>query len=321
MKILVCISNVPDTTTKVKFVDGNTKLDTTGIQWVINPWDELSLTRALELKDDPASGIKSVTVAHVGAATSEPTIRKALAIGADDAIRVNAEPADSYFVAAQLAEVVKKDQFDIILCGIESSDFNGSTVGGMLSEFLAIPSVSAVSSIMMEGSQSVYIYNNTFYNSNPGGPNLCLINNLEGFNFRNNIFVYNGPFLFKGQVIKGELFQNNCYWNLGGDKKFLGYPEIDKWALSNSKEQWKGKSTFVYADPLLNDTSTANIKNPYRLAGLTIFIPTATSPVIDVGYDIRALPGGDEVTKDLAGFKVPQGKGFDIGAMEYFSEK
>jgi electron transfer flavoprotein beta subunit len=155
MKILVCISNVPDTTTKVKFVDGNTKLDTTGIQWVINPWDELSLTRALELKDDPASGIKSVTVAHVGAATSEPTIRKALAIGADDAIRVNAEPADSYFVAAQLAEVVKKDQFDIILCGIESSDFNGSTVGGMLSEFLAIPSVSAVSSIMMEGSKPV----------------------------------------------------------------------------------------------------------------------------------------------------------------------
>jgi electron transfer flavoprotein beta subunit len=155
MKILVCISNVPDTTTKVKFVDGNTKLDTTGVQWVINPWDELSLTRALELKDDPASGIKSVTVAHVGPATAEPTIRKALAIGADDAIRVNAEPADAYFVAAQLADIIKKDQFDIILCGIESSDFNGSTVGGMLSEFLGIPSVSAVSSIKMDGGKPV----------------------------------------------------------------------------------------------------------------------------------------------------------------------
>jgi electron transfer flavoprotein beta subunit len=155
MKILVCISNVPDTTTKVKFVDGNTKLDTSGIQWVINPWDELSLTRALELKDDASTGVKSVTVAHVGLPASEPTIRKALAIGADDAIRVNAESMDAYFVAAQLAEVVKKEQFDLILCGIESSDFNGSTVGGMLSEFLGFPSVSAVSSLKIEGGKTV----------------------------------------------------------------------------------------------------------------------------------------------------------------------
>ena len=153
MKILVCISNVPDTTTKVKFVDGNTKLDTNGIQWIINPWDELSLTRALELKDDTSTGVKSVTVAHVGTATAEPTIRKALAIGADDAIRVNAEPADAYFVAAQLAEVVKKEQFDIIICGIESSDFNSSSVGGMLSEFLGYPSVSAVSNLKIENGQ------------------------------------------------------------------------------------------------------------------------------------------------------------------------
>jgi electron transfer flavoprotein beta subunit len=155
MKILVCISNVPDTTTKVKFVDGNTKLDTAGIQWVINPWDELSLTRALELKDDTSTGVKSVTVAHVGPASSEPTIRKALAIGADDAIRINAEPTDAYFVASQLAEVVRKEQFDIIMCGIESSDFNGSAVGGMLSEFLGIPSVSAVSSLKIENGKPV----------------------------------------------------------------------------------------------------------------------------------------------------------------------
>jgi electron transfer flavoprotein beta subunit len=155
MKILVCISNVPDTTTKVRFVEGNTKLDTAGIQWVINPWDELSLTRALELKDDASTGIKSVTVAHVGLPASEPTIRKALAIGADDAIRVNAEPADAYFVAAQLAEVVKKEQFDIVMCGIESSDFNGSAVGGMLSEFLGFPSLSAVSSVKSEGGKLV----------------------------------------------------------------------------------------------------------------------------------------------------------------------
>jgi len=155
MKILVCISNVPDTTTKIKFAEGNTSIDTTGIQWVLNPWDELSLTRALELKDDSVNGIKSVTVIHVGPATTEPTIRKALAIGADDAIRVNANSSDAWFVAAQIAEVVRKEQFDVIMCGIESSDYNGSAVGGMISEFLGIPSVSAVSGIKFENGQPV----------------------------------------------------------------------------------------------------------------------------------------------------------------------
>lgn len=155
MKILVCISNVPDTTTKVKFTEGDSKLDTNGIQWVINPWDELSLTRALELKDDGNTGVKSVSVAHVGLSSSEPTIRKALAIGADDAIRVNADSSDAYFVAAQLAEVVRKEQFDLILCGIESSDYNGSSVGGMLAEFLGIPSISAVSNLKIENGQVV----------------------------------------------------------------------------------------------------------------------------------------------------------------------
>jgi len=153
MKILVCISNVPDTTTKIKFAEGNASIDTNGIQWVINPWDELSLTRALELKDDASCGIKSVTVIHVGPASAEPTIRKALAIGADDAIRVNAESSDAWFVASQIAAVVKNEQFDIVLCGIESSDYNGSMVGGMISEFLEIPSVSAISGIKIENGQ------------------------------------------------------------------------------------------------------------------------------------------------------------------------
>ena len=155
MKILVCISNVPDTTTKVKFIDDLKKLDTTGIQWVINPWDELSLTRALELKDDNANGIQSVTVAHVGMIGSEPTIRKALAIGADDAIRINADASDAYFVSAQLAEIVKVGGYDLILCGIESSDFNGSSVGGMLAEFLGCPSVSSVSNIRIENNHII----------------------------------------------------------------------------------------------------------------------------------------------------------------------
>ncbi len=150
MHVLVCISHVPDTTTRVKFSENNTKLDTTGIQWVINPWDELSLTRALELKDDSSTGVSKVSVAHVGPASTEPTIRKALAIGADDAYRVDDDPLDAYATAAQLAELIKKESFDIILCGIESSDYNGSNVGGMLAELLELPSVSGISHLNIE---------------------------------------------------------------------------------------------------------------------------------------------------------------------------
>ncbi len=155
MNILVCISNVPDTTTKVKFTDNNTTLETAGIQWVINPWDELSLTRALELKDDASTGVKMVSVAHVGPATSDPTIRKSLAIGADNAYRVNADARDAYQVAAQLAEIVKSATFDIVLCGIESSDYNGSNVGSMLAEFINYPSVSAISSLNVSNGEVV----------------------------------------------------------------------------------------------------------------------------------------------------------------------
>ncbi len=150
MKILVCISHVPDTTTKVRFVDDDTAFDTNGVQWIINPWDELALTRAMEMKEDPAVPVEQVTVINVGTTAAEPTLRKALAIGADDAIRVDAEPVDAYHVATQIAAVVKDMGFDIILNGIESSDYNGSAVGGMLSEILGIPSVSAISSLRIE---------------------------------------------------------------------------------------------------------------------------------------------------------------------------
>jgi electron transfer flavoprotein beta subunit len=150
MKILVCISNVPDTTTKIRFADEDTRLDSAGVQWIINPWDELSLTRALELKDDPAAGVTSVTVIHVGGADSEPTIRKALAIGADNAVRVNTTASDSLLVAAQIADVIKNDQYDLVFCGIESSDFNGSMVGGMIAEYLDWPSITGVSDVRAE---------------------------------------------------------------------------------------------------------------------------------------------------------------------------
>jgi electron transfer flavoprotein beta subunit len=150
MKLLVCISNVPDTTTKVRFVNDNTAFDTNGVQWIINPWDELALTRAMELREDASSGIEKVTVITVGPEAAEPTLRKGLAIGADDAIRVDAEGEDAYLVASQIAEVVKRDDYDIILNGIESSDYNSSAVGGMLAELLDRPSVSAVSSLRLE---------------------------------------------------------------------------------------------------------------------------------------------------------------------------
>jgi electron transfer flavoprotein beta subunit len=155
MNVLVCISNVPDTTTKVRFVSDNTAFDSNGVQWIINPWDELALTRAMELKEDVSNPIEKVTVLTIGPAASEPTLRKALAIGADDAIRVDADADDAYFVASQIAAVVRNGDFNIILNGIESSDYNGSAVGGMLSELLDLPSVSAISSLKMENGEIV----------------------------------------------------------------------------------------------------------------------------------------------------------------------
>ena len=153
MKIVVCVKQVPDTAARVVVEDGQVTWGDAPL--VINPWDELALTRALELKDNSAAGVKTVTVAHVGLATAEPTIRKALAIGADDAVRVNLDPKDAYQVATQLAEVVKNEQYDIILCGIESSDFNGSTVGSMVAELLEYPSVSAISGLSIENGNTV----------------------------------------------------------------------------------------------------------------------------------------------------------------------
>ncbi len=149
MKILVLISNVPDTTTKIRFTGDNTAFDTAGVQWIINPWDELALTRAVELKE--AGAVEKIVVANVGEKITEPTLRKALAVGADEAIRVDAKPEDAYFVAKQLAEVAK--DYDLIMAGIEASDYNGSGVGGMLAEMLGFNSVSAVSGIDIENGE------------------------------------------------------------------------------------------------------------------------------------------------------------------------
>jgi electron transfer flavoprotein beta subunit len=148
MKILVCISNVPDTTSKIAFVDNNTKFDTTGVQYIIGPYDDYALARAIELKETSGA---TVTVLNVGLADTEPTIRKALAIGADDAIRVNAEPTDSLFVATQIAEHAKG--YDLILMGRESIDFNSGVVHAMVGEMLGIPSVSPVMKLDIDGAK------------------------------------------------------------------------------------------------------------------------------------------------------------------------
>jgi len=148
MKILVCISHVPDTTSKINFTDNDTKFDTNGVQFVINPHDEYSLTRAMWFKEKQGA---SVTVVNVGPKTTEPTLRKALAIGADDAIRVEAEATDGYFVAKQLAEVVKNGDYDLVLAGRESIDYNGGMVPGMLATFLGFNFVNAVNKLDVDG--------------------------------------------------------------------------------------------------------------------------------------------------------------------------
>jgi electron transfer flavoprotein beta subunit len=151
MKILVCITHVPDTTSKINFKDNNTRFDTTGVQFIIGPYDDYALARAIEIKETSGA---AVTVLNVGPADTEPTIRKALAIGADDAIRVNAEPTDSFFVASQIAEQAKAGAYDLILMGRESIDYNSGVVHSIVGEMLGIPSVSPVMKLDLEGTKA-----------------------------------------------------------------------------------------------------------------------------------------------------------------------
>lgn len=152
MKILVCISSVPDTTTKINFSPDNKSFATQGVQFIINPYDEIALTRALELTESSGG---TVTVILVGDASSEPVIRKALAIGATDAIRVNGVPRDAWFVAKQIADAATRYSYDLILAGRESIDYNGSQVAAMVGELLGIPSVTICKSLQMEGNKIV----------------------------------------------------------------------------------------------------------------------------------------------------------------------
>ncbi len=155
MKILVCISKTPDTTAKITFKNGSTQFDENGVQWIINPYDEwYALVRAIELKEkDPATVLHLVTV---GGTDAEPVIRKALALGGDEAFRINATNLDdSYYVASQIAEVAKNGGYDIILTGKETIDYNNSSIGGMVAELLDMPYISLATKLELNGNIAI----------------------------------------------------------------------------------------------------------------------------------------------------------------------
>ena len=153
MKILVCLTKSQDTTAKIAFTDNNTKFAEAGVQWIINPYDEwYALVRAIELKEkDPSTIIHMVTV---GGADAEPIIRKALALGGDEAIRVNATSQDSFYIASQIAAVAKEG-YDIIFTGKETIDYNGSSIGGMVAELIDVPYISLATKFELSGTTAV----------------------------------------------------------------------------------------------------------------------------------------------------------------------
>jgi len=154
MKILVCISKTPDTTAKIAFTDNNTKFAEAGVQWILNPYDEwYSLVRAIELKEAEASTI--IHLVTVGNADADPIIRKALALGGDEAIRINTQPLEGYQVATQIAEVAKQGGYDIIFTGKETIDFNDGIVGGMIAEMLDIPYIAQITEFKLNGSTAI----------------------------------------------------------------------------------------------------------------------------------------------------------------------
>ena len=151
MKILVCISHVPDTTSKINFVDNDSQFDSNGVQYVINPNDEFGLTRAIWFQEQQGA---NVTVVNVGGPETEPTLRKALAIGANEAIRVNAAATDGFYVAKQLAEVIKNGSYDLIIAGKESLDYNGGMVPGMIAGILGYNFVNSCTELTVDGTNA-----------------------------------------------------------------------------------------------------------------------------------------------------------------------
>ncbi|MCB0642054.1 MAG: electron transfer flavoprotein subunit beta/FixA family protein [Phaeodactylibacter sp.] len=152
MKLLVCVSKTPDTTAKIAFKDSNTAFDETGISFIMNPYDEwYALVRAVELQE--ANG-GSVTILNVGPAANDAVIRKGLAIGADEAVRIDADPKSSLYIARQIAHYAKEQGFDIIFFGKETIDYNGSEVGAMVAEYLDMPFISYGTHLEVDGNQA-----------------------------------------------------------------------------------------------------------------------------------------------------------------------
>ncbi len=150
MKILVCVSKAPDTTTKISFTDGDTKFNETGVQFIVNPYDEwYALVRGLELKEKLGGSVTTVTV---GGAENDPVIRKALAIGADDAVRIDASATDAYGVALEISNYAKDKGYDLILCGKETINYNGAQVPALIAEFMDMPFASQATKLEVEGS-------------------------------------------------------------------------------------------------------------------------------------------------------------------------
>jgi electron transfer flavoprotein beta subunit len=150
MKILVCISKTPDTTAKIAFTDNNTKFAEAGVQWIINPYDEwYALVRAIELKEKDAATV--IHLVSVGGSDADPVIRKALALGGDEAIRINTSPTEPYVVASQIAEVARSGGYDLIFTGKETIDYNNGSVGGMLAELLDWPYIALATGFDVAG--------------------------------------------------------------------------------------------------------------------------------------------------------------------------
>ena len=156
MKILVCISKTPDTTAKIAFTDNNTKFAETGVQWIINPYDEwYALVRAIELKEkDPSVVIHLITI---GGADTEPILRKALALGGEEAFRVNATGQDSFYISSQIAEIARQGNYDLVFTGKETIDYNSSSVGGMVAELLDLPFISLATKFELNGSSATIV--------------------------------------------------------------------------------------------------------------------------------------------------------------------
>src|ERR1700712_3966638 len=156
MKILVCISKTPDTTAKIAYTDNNTKFAADGVQWIINPYDEwYALVRAIELKE--AGAVTALHLVTVGGPDCDPIIRKALALGGDEAFRVNADSHDSYYIASQIAAVAKQGAYDLVFTGKETIDYNGSSIGGMVAELLDLPYVSLAITFNLQGNKATIV--------------------------------------------------------------------------------------------------------------------------------------------------------------------